>query len=197
MAFKKNQTRAKDGKFAKESLGLGGSNFEAAYPPPVTSNADKRAASSPLPTKGQSVSAKEPKRFSILDAILAEPGGRRAQGLPSFLREDSPVLDPNSAQYQPTAVKVYEGDFVYDEDGYNRHGRDRDLRDREGFDPAGWDVEGFNRDGLDEFGCTREGVNADNIPRSYVAPLVTVGKTRDEIRRFYEERIPVELAVEL
>lgn len=163
----------------------------------VTSNADARAAFNPRPTKGQSVPKNEPNRFSILDAILAEPAGRRAQGLPSFLREDSPVLDPKSARYQPAVVKVYEGDFVYDDDGYNRHGRDRDLRDREGFDPAGWDVEGFNRDGLDEFGCTREGVNADNIPRSYVAPLVAIGKTRDEIRRFYEERIPVELAVEL
>ncbi|EXJ50717.1 hypothetical protein [Microbacterium sp. MRS-1] len=163
----------------------------------VTSNADARAAWNPRPAKGTAVAAREPKKLSILDAILAEPGGRRAQGLPSFLREDSPVLDPNSPKYQPAAVKVYEGDFIYDADGYNRHGRDRDLRDREGFDPDGLDAEGFNRDGLDKYGCNREGVNGDGIPRAYVAPLVNVGKTSDEIRRFYEERIPVELAVEL
>lgn len=49
MAFKKNQKRAKDGKFAKESFGLGGSDYENAYPPPVASEEKSRPAKEEQP----------------------------------------------------------------------------------------------------------------------------------------------------
>lgn len=71
------------------------------------------------------------KRPGILDMILAEPGGRRAQGLPSDIPENDPILDPNSSQYNEAAARVYgpnrwvvnaDGDYSrasdLDEDGF-------------------------------------------------------------------------------
>jgi hypothetical protein len=49
-----------------------------------------------------------------------------------------------------------QGSTVWDDQGYNRLGFDRDGRDRDGYDRAGLDLQGFNRDGIDTLGVHRD-----------------------------------------
>ena len=52
--------------------------------------------------------------------------------------------------------KLYDR-YVYDKDGYNGLGRDRDGRDRDGFDVNGLNKEGRDREGFDVFGRDKNG----------------------------------------
>lgn len=103
--------------------------IRVAYSTTLRRNSDERLTA--VTGEAEPVTPSRPEKPSILDMVLAHPGGRRAQGLPDSVPEDSPILDPNSSEFNDAAAHAYGPDrWVQNADG--EYSRASDL-DEDGF----------------------------------------------------------------
>lgn len=103
--------------------------IRVAYSTTLRRNSDERLTA--VTGEAVPVAPNRSEKPSFLDMVLATPAGRRAQGLPDSVPDDSPVLDQNSSEFSPAAARIYGPDrWVENADG--EYSRASDL-DEDGF----------------------------------------------------------------